>query len=344
MGFLMRWGLIVIGCFLIYGGISEWMTYKPIHEKASAVTVEEAVKLAASKGQHFISMDAELTESALYSTGLQVPRYTASSADTIHTIDFKEKELNLGPYWGAVVEAKSMMNPLFGGIVIQSVTTRQGENKSTITQETYFAPLLSGKNKIWVLSPAFSPNSKTKEEWKTKKSFMGRLIRLQDLNKNRSSLKKTYKEIIHYLANNQRMRISGSTWVILDGASRESLTRRAKNAVYYVPVLESKAALFCKVNAREEALFLEKGIQGVLESKDSRFYGEFGRIMEMELPERIGVIVAKTAKELNEESASLSFWSIKAGLFMLALGVLWLYLRWHKRLKTFKQHGGDLQF
>lgn len=324
MGTIFRYGLMLLGIFILYKSIVGWITYDRVDETAQTVSVGEATSMVADGGVHYITMNATLdTDRRLYKTGLSKPTYSTHPTNTEFVMGEAGSPTlgELHEYIGCLVTVPGYIDPDATGIMeVRRIEEGQTEAEGEVTREKYIGPIMGTNQQVLALSPAFyNPNDA--EPWYTQSAFCGRLSRLGDIEYNASGVTEDVSSIIMHL----------SSWgVYANNDTLVLLTEHDRTMNYnthLVPVIGCNDTLFVEVDDQLERDIVTSGtVTGLLKSRSSRDESGMAEALGISMPARIAMITDESGADYNTGMSSLYQFGIMCGLFMFGFGFGTTYL------------------
>ena len=245
-GFLVRWGSMGVGLVLLVGGVQTLLAYKPRDEKARAVTVAQAMALAATPGEHHVTVQGGLdTQGRVWDSLVSTPRFVR--VDTNLTYRVRPGKDSVGEELvGATV---SIEHPLTTGR-IECQTVRRSSGGEDLQGLQVLAPVEDMGAKVWVLSP-WCRTMEEAEAWQGRGSYRGAVSRFDDMLNNASGLGYEASHIRDYARDEMGFEIPAGAMLVI-----ETLARSENGAVRnsYATVAGTEGNLIVRVAEAAEML------------------------------------------------------------------------------------------
>ena len=84
---MLRWGLLFLGVYLVYLGISQRHGSESLTEDTVFFTLRDARRLCRDGGSRFVRLEADVDLTRrVYPSGLRVPDFTSCRPDDFHVV------------------------------------------------------------------------------------------------------------------------------------------------------------------------------------------------------------------------------------------------------------------
>lgn len=311
ISWLIRWGMIGSGVFLMWGGITGWSAIEVLSGQAREMSVSKAAALDGDTS-HFVTINSEMDQSQrVFETGLYKPRFTSRDASVVFEIDpWNMSSDEIQSYVGSSV---TFTGPLdYRTASAQSTLTRDDQ---VVDMNQKIIGMTDGDDGLfWVMSPSFDGDAEEQtQDWMNRDEYTGVLCKFADLDTNVPGLSNRADELRNFFASDYDIAISPSAVILLDGSDGP---RSATANFWAVP--GSDGTLLVK---KEDGSVEGGDLTGVLNFESSQGLSGLGTSLGMDLPESIGIIdLDQTGGDLKIAGWSVARLSVVGGAVFLALG------------------------
>ena len=268
MGTLLRLGMVGFGGFMLFGGINEAFNGERVSDTPQSASQAEVASIARSGGKAYYRLSAGVdVESAIYETGLTIPRFTELPPDQIFELPSSMGSFggdNYAQYNGGLVQHNATLLPT--RVIVESISVEHGESKSegTLTGMRVIATSADHPGRLFIVSPFFR-NEQDPEytAWLQQGSYWGRLCKVSQADSNVTT-EKDFQQVLDLYRDNGLPADSGG-YVLL---SKEGAPRASQGAGY-APLIGSGSQVLVRFDL-SNASSLSTSVTGVASSKTSQ--------------------------------------------------------------------------
>lgn len=300
---MIRWGCMLLGLASIALGIVGYLMHPPVDTAARAVTVEEAIELAAGHDRIAVDLDAGLdTDLRFYSALTERPHFTLRS--TAETYDIDTASIGLETIENHVGNRIRIEAGLDHGAISLAVVSPRSIGDDELRGERILAPVSGTDGSVWVVSPFFAASDQERDRWGQRVGFEGVVSRLWDIGENLASYRIEYDfdAIRRVAADDLGISVDDRTVLIDSGNDR------AASGLFRLHVTGSRGALWVSpfYEHNDLPVWARTGpIRGVMWGweADGDFDADLAAASGMAIPARYGVIHHdETAEEVNTKT------------------------------------------
>jgi hypothetical protein len=226
-GFLVRWGSMGLGVLLLVGGVQTLISYTPRDERPRPASPAEALALASSSTDSYVTLDASLdTASVLYESAVHTPRFIKANPSQIREYALG-KDGPAEDLIGTVVRVRRHLDQAR----IECQIVLEGSDGQTLQSMRVLAPVAGTDAMVWVVSPRVGSDEEA-DAWQEQPTFQGAVSRFNDLSTNVSELGYSATELRTYARDNMGLDIPPGATLVIDGQGRPG----GQGPVWYAPV------------------------------------------------------------------------------------------------------------
>jgi len=322
MSFLVRWGLIGLGGFLVFGGVNEAINGDRVSEEAAALSPAEAARLAGRSAPSYVSVPGELDlDRTIFETAIREPAMTAMPSDEVYRLPMPGTPGWSGAptYLGSTVTLDAPLHP--SHVIVETIEMDAGESleEGELRSIRCIGTAMTAAGQVFVLSPSFrSQDDPDYLAWTASTSFWGSLCRIDQLDEN-VSFERPIGEVIDLFRSNG-VPASGAALCVI---AREGSPYPHDGAAY-APLVGSNDAVLVRFRASELDA-LGSSIDGIAESAYASYLPGANRLIDG-LPNRLVILdTSRTGADVNASTSNAALLGCVLGLVFMGLGGGWVY-------------------
>ncbi|MBN1587082.1 MAG: hypothetical protein JW937_06610 [Candidatus Omnitrophica bacterium] len=330
---MIRWGLTIVGVGMLILAVVQRVSFPPISTTPEVVTTERAVEYLQDYGQYrYLSIQsAPDLDRRIYEAVSVRPANAARPTDKVYS--------PLGPGDGFPADLESYLGTLVrvnrrstGHKVSLGMVEDKKAGKEEMVQERILTPIEGSDYRLWVISPSFDGGDPG--GWHRYSSFEGVLTRFRDLKENvrRPDVEHSYKELVQFIEKEFGIAVPEDAYLLVCDVDWDH------KPYYYCPLKGSQNQIFYMMSdAILNKVQSQSLLTGIFKPWNSAVYGDFGKILGIDMPKTIGILDQRNGEDYNRDRSVDFSNMVVMGSFFTLLGIIGIIRHRFKMKKLAKQ-------